>query len=290
MRNPQFDVGLDHLGQGCVSVLRSQVRKSAATLSRSCAYLRTLLVTRAVGAGPVIGGAETVPRRRADCGVICRAVGATGTSRRPKAPRTGLTSHSVTVLVGGGWLVELAGVIRGCFLGRFPPVWGRNRTRRKRFRGILGNARRFGASAISYRSVENSNLSAPGLDSVVAPHLCHRAVADHQVLANGRELQCVTPHLFGGGAERDRNQGCCDPGCVADRGSGSRRTILGCRRHNQRRRTRWVGTSPTRRPSNEERQVGRVGARVRGGRRPDHSTNYLLGRGGSCLAVCAMLR
>jgi hypothetical protein len=221
MRNPQFDVGLDHLGQGCVSVLCSQVRKSAATLSRSCAYLRTLLVIGAVALG--------------QCG-------------------------------------------------------GRSRTRRKRFRGILGTARRFGDLGDQYGSVENSNLSAPGLDSVVAPHLCHRAVADHQMLANGRELQCVTPYLLGGGAERDRNQGCCDPGCVADRGSGPRRTILGCRRHNQRRRTRWVGTSPTRRPSNEERQVGRVGARVRGGRRPDHSTNYLFGRGGSCLAVCAMLR
>ena len=51
MRNPQFDVGLDHLGQDCVSVLHSQVRKSAATLSRSCAYLRTLLVTGAVALG-----------------------------------------------------------------------------------------------------------------------------------------------------------------------------------------------------------------------------------------------
>ena len=42
---PQLEVGLGHLGQGYVSVLRRQVRKSAATLSRSCAYLRTLLVT-----------------------------------------------------------------------------------------------------------------------------------------------------------------------------------------------------------------------------------------------------
>ena len=123
---PQLEVGLGHLGQGHVSVLRSQVRKSAAaTLSRSCAYLRTLLVTgpwrsagdparrnsAAASRGlriyvefgisrlmPTTGlcrpwrGAHPfgLPAARAR---LCRAVGATGTSRRPAdsspTPRTG---------------------------------------------------------------------------------------------------------------------------------------------------------------------------------------------------------
>jgi hypothetical protein len=47
---------------------------------------------------------------------------------------------------------------------------------------------------------EFERLGAPGLDSVVAPHPCHRAVADSQMPANSRELQCVTPYFFGGGA------------------------------------------------------------------------------------------
>ena len=135
---PQLEVGLGHLGQGHVSVLRSQVRKSAATLSRSCAYLRTLLVTgpwrsagdparrnsAAASRGlriyvefdisrlmPTTGlcrpwrGAHPfgLPAARAR---LCRAVGATARrADRPihRPPRAqGLTSHSVKVLVGGG--------------------------------------------------------------------------------------------------------------------------------------------------------------------------------------------
>ena len=124
---PQLEVGLGHLAQGHVSVLRSQVRKSAGGDPEpvlSCAYLRTLLVTgpwRSAGdrarrdsaaasrglriyiefgiSRPVPTTGLCRPWRgahpfglRAARARLCRAVGATGTSRRPAdsspTPRT----------------------------------------------------------------------------------------------------------------------------------------------------------------------------------------------------------
>src|SRR5260370_15221334 len=47
---------------------------------------------------------------------------------------------------------------------------------------------------------EFERLGAPGLDSVVAPHRCHGAVADPKMLGQQPRIQCVTPYFFGDGA------------------------------------------------------------------------------------------
>ena len=47
---------------------------------------------------------------------------------------------------------------------------------------------------------EFESLGAPRLDSVVAPHLCHRAAADPKMRASSRDFLCVTPYLLGDGA------------------------------------------------------------------------------------------
>ena len=84
----------------------------------------------------------------------------------------------------------------------------------------------------------------------------HRAVADSQMLGQQpRTPVCDTVFLrwrrrfLRWRRQRDRDQVVAVQVCVADR-SGPRRT------------------SPTRRPPNEERQVGRFGARVHAGRSP----------------------
>ena len=96
---------------------------------------------------------------------------------------------------------------------------------------------------------EFERLGAPGLDSVVAPHPCHRAVADPQMLGQQPRTPVCDTVFLRWWRQRDRDQVVAVQVCVADR-SGPRRT------------------SPTRRPPNEERQVGRFGARVHDGRSP----------------------
>jgi len=96
--------------------------------------------------------------------------------------------------------------------------------------------------------VENLNASARQGWIPWARH-SHRAVADSQMLGQQPRTPVCTPYFFGAGASVTEIRVVAVQVCVADR-SGPRRT------------------SPTRRPPNEGRQVGRFGARVHAGRSP----------------------
>ena len=129
---------------------------------------------------------------------------------------------------------------------------------------------------------EFGHLGAPGLDSVVAPHPCHRAVAGPQML--GQQMRtpvCDTVFLRRKVTEirlsRSRVRG-------RPERSSSDLTYPPSPERRTAGREVWSPSScrpeSPRRPSEGQAQK----------RRPDRSTNYLLRRGGSYLAVRAMLR
>jgi hypothetical protein len=133
-------------------------------------------------------------------------------------------------------------------------------------------------------SREFERLGAPGRDCVLAPHPCHRAVAGPQMLGQQpRTAVCDT--VFLRWRQRDQYRGCRGPG-VRGRPERSSSDLTYPPSPERRTAGREVWSPSSCRPESPRRPSEGQAQK----RRPDRSTNYLLRRGGSYLAVRAMLR